>query len=73
MDLVTFALFVLLTIFIWLWKWENSDFVKKIDAIPGQKKIPFLGNMIQAPHDGYGTNSRYEKSIIRRCFLIFMS
>lgn len=47
---------VLGVLFLIFLKWEYSDFVKKIDRLPGPKKLPLVGNALLIPPDAHGKN-----------------
>ena len=65
-DLVTLILFLIVACIAWYWRWERSDFVRKIDLIPGPPgKLPILGNTLDFPRTGHG------KSDLHRQLLLF--
>jgi len=64
LDFVTLTLFFIVTILAWYWRWERSDFVRKIDLIPGPPgKLPILGNALDLPRTGHGNSASHFNSI----------
>lgn len=49
----TWAVLVVILLLCWVC-WRNTRFVKLIDAIPGPKGIPILGNILQVNVDQVG-------------------
>jgi len=60
LDLVTLALFILVFVIAGYFWWENSEYVRTIDRIPGPPKLPIVGNILSVPRNGSGSCSLFE-------------
>lgn len=68
MDTWTLILVLITFVFVSLWRWENSPYVRQIDRIPGPPKIPFFGSIYYLPRDGPGTQIYRNKLPVVKTF-----
>lgn len=50
MFLTAFLVLAAIVLLIY-YKWEYSSFVKTIDLMPGPKKVPIFGSLLEVPRD----------------------
>ena len=61
LAVIFLALGILFLIYL---KWETSSLVRKVDKIPGPKKLPIIGNVHLLPFDTHGKHWNFYAKVM---------